>query len=317
MSQQDLFDYVMNTPYNTNPAILKQKIKENSGVSSWNDLKDKPFYTETVQKSETREFTNSLVDAEFAALLYANRQTAQYIIDGVQYTFKNDEQPPMGYGWNLGTANDSDMFVAIVDGDIQIAGNVSITVNYEEETVHKLNAKYLPSAIPKKLSDLENDLWYSKKERFLTLTKEDFVPWNNPDEYTEYLYISSPKLEWLTSANAIAWELSITGADGQSMIFTQDDMPMRVEDGYTDDGSKCVDYVGDAPFWITSGADYKNWDAILSKDEFTVVVPSDIYNEVDAMILKIYRVDEKKIPIEYCDTSEIEDEIVEINGEVI
>lgn len=45
MSQQDLFDYVMNTPYNTNPAILKQKIKENSGVSSWNDLKDKPFYT--------------------------------------------------------------------------------------------------------------------------------------------------------------------------------------------------------------------------------------------------------------------------------
>lgn len=47
MSQQDLFDYVMNTPYNTNPAILKQKIKENSGVSSWNDLKDKPFYEET------------------------------------------------------------------------------------------------------------------------------------------------------------------------------------------------------------------------------------------------------------------------------
>lgn len=46
MSQQDLFDYVMNTPHNTNPAILKQKIKDISGVSSWNDLEDKPFYTE-------------------------------------------------------------------------------------------------------------------------------------------------------------------------------------------------------------------------------------------------------------------------------
>lgn len=43
MSQQDLFDYVMNTPHNTNPAILKQKIKDISGVSSWNDLTDKPF----------------------------------------------------------------------------------------------------------------------------------------------------------------------------------------------------------------------------------------------------------------------------------
>lgn len=47
MSQQDLFDYVMNTPHNTNPAILKQKIKDISGASSWNDLKDKPFYTKT------------------------------------------------------------------------------------------------------------------------------------------------------------------------------------------------------------------------------------------------------------------------------
>ena len=177
--------------------------------------------------------------------------------------------------------------------------------------------KYLPSTIPKKLSDLENDLWYTKNEHFLTLTKADFVPWNNPDEFTEYLYTASPKLEWLTSANAIAWELSVTGADGQSMIFTQDDMQMWVEDGYTDDGVKFADYVGDAPFSIMSGSDYKNWDALLSKDEFTVSVSPDMYDTVDAMILKIYRVDEKKIPIEYCDTSEIEDEIDEINGVVI
>lgn len=49
MIQRELFDYVMNTPHNTNPAILKQKIKEISGASSWNDLKDKPFYEEVTE----------------------------------------------------------------------------------------------------------------------------------------------------------------------------------------------------------------------------------------------------------------------------
>lgn len=41
MSKQDLFDYVMNTPHNTNPTILKQMIDENSGSggqADWNAL---------------------------------------------------------------------------------------------------------------------------------------------------------------------------------------------------------------------------------------------------------------------------------------
>lgn len=41
MGIQKIIDYVMHTPYNTNPAILKQVINDNI---SWNDLKDKPFY---------------------------------------------------------------------------------------------------------------------------------------------------------------------------------------------------------------------------------------------------------------------------------
>lgn len=45
MSSQEIVDYVMNTPHNTNPAILKSMIDTNSssGVTSWNDLTDKPF----------------------------------------------------------------------------------------------------------------------------------------------------------------------------------------------------------------------------------------------------------------------------------
>lgn len=45
MNSQEIVDYVMNTPNNTNPVILKQMIDANStgGVTSWNDLTDKPF----------------------------------------------------------------------------------------------------------------------------------------------------------------------------------------------------------------------------------------------------------------------------------
>lgn len=51
MSQQDILDYVMHTLHNTNPAILKQKIKEISGEAV--------LYTEQElteeQKAQTRE----------------------------------------------------------------------------------------------------------------------------------------------------------------------------------------------------------------------------------------------------------------------
>ena len=46
MNSQEIIDYVMNTSHNTNPIILKQMLDANgsgSGVTSWNDLTDKPF----------------------------------------------------------------------------------------------------------------------------------------------------------------------------------------------------------------------------------------------------------------------------------
>ena len=78
------------------------------------------------------------------------------------------------------------------------------------------------NAIPKKLSDLENDLWYSKKEHFLTLTKNDFVPWDTPDGDTVYQYISSPKLDWLTSVEAIAWEYNVNLGDEHARLLSDD-----------------------------------------------------------------------------------------------
>lgn len=46
MSVKEVYDYVMHTPKNTNPAVLSSMLRH----LSWNDLKDKPFYTEMVEE---------------------------------------------------------------------------------------------------------------------------------------------------------------------------------------------------------------------------------------------------------------------------
>lgn len=168
--------------------------------------------------------------------------------------------------------------------------------------------------IPTKLSEFENDLWYSKREEFLTLTKEDFVPWENPDGDMQYLYISSPKLDWLRNADDIAYELNMV-YEGESVSISSDVVGGVLESDYTDDGLVCRwYYILDAPFEIVSGSDYKNWDEDISKDEFVVnLFDADCITELN---LKIYKVESKKVPIEYCDTTEIERAIDALTEEV-
>lgn len=52
MNKQKVYNYVMNTPHNTNPNVLSSLLNE---PVSWNDLADKPFSDET--KVETIEHT--------------------------------------------------------------------------------------------------------------------------------------------------------------------------------------------------------------------------------------------------------------------
>ena len=168
--------------------------------------------------------------------------------------------------------------------------------------------------IPTKLSELENDLFYSKREEFLTLTKADFIPWAIPAGGIDYLYISSPKLDWLLKTDDIAWELSAV-VDGESVVMNSDNVSTEVRIQRTDDGMQTIEYMGDMPFAIFSGFDYTNWNEFVGKDEF--VVNLVYYDIVDELNLKIYRIESKKVPIEYCDITEIESAIDEINGEVI
>lgn len=43
---QRTIDYVMNTPHNTNPAILRQMLAGMGGSTDWNDITNKPFYAQ-------------------------------------------------------------------------------------------------------------------------------------------------------------------------------------------------------------------------------------------------------------------------------
>ena len=177
--------------------------------------------------------------------------------------------------------------------------------------------KYLPSAIPKKLSDLENDLWYSKKERFLTLTKEDFIPQyilDDNDEPTEeiehYYYKGTPKLDWLKNVNCFDFELAIAGAPE---ILTKANTGNWVYEGPFDLGESFL-FGEDFPLEVVNG-----FNSVEGKPEDAFYVrlwfpPQDI-ESIEFIVL--YKIDEKKIPIGWCDTSEIETEIDEINGEVI
>lgn len=49
MTKKEIVDYVVNTPHNVNRNILGQQLDELQDVS-WNDLKDKPFYSEMVEE---------------------------------------------------------------------------------------------------------------------------------------------------------------------------------------------------------------------------------------------------------------------------
>lgn len=153
-----------------------------------------------------------------------------------------------------------------------------------------------------KLSDFENDLFYKKKELFLELTEKDFVEWEHPNgDFTPWVYTASPKLDWLTSTNAIEYEASgVDAISGEHFSFSSAD-GVWFERIPTTDGDAAVLYYSDW-FEIGSGYDYftspveeQGTFRNLVKDEFTIA----LFFKVSDFNLKIYRVSEKKIPAKF------------------
>lgn len=166
MNNQDVINYVMNTPHNTNPAILNQML--NSRDVSWNDLKDKPFYTETVEEvvMSRIEFKDKAKnyweggDGYIPTPFVLNRH---YIVafDGVEYECvgyedvygnvcigngllvdrETDINSDMPFGVCSGIDADGDWYTSY---STEVYAEHTIEIRQKVEAVHPIDPKYLP-----------------------------------------------------------------------------------------------------------------------------------------------------------------------------
>lgn len=85
MGKQDIIKYVMETPHNTNPKLLKQKIEDNF---TWDELSNKPFYEEKVERVVVNEFKgNPSICDSYGSYPFAMEEVADYVVyfDGARY----------------------------------------------------------------------------------------------------------------------------------------------------------------------------------------------------------------------------------------
>lgn len=143
-------------------------------------------------------------------------------------------------------------------------------------------------------NELKDKPFYMNKTLFVELTKDDFTV-NDQDGYIKYMYRSTPKLDWFTSAESIAFEIEIVDTNGRRYTATQDSIDVYFENDNTDDGYEywcCYSNL----FEMVSGVDLDFYDdEYYYKDEWGVLV-SYAGIEFSEINIKIYRVDVKKIP---------------------
>lgn len=167
--------------------------------------------------------------------------------------------------------------------------------------------------IPTKLSDLENDLFYVKKVPFLTLTKEDFTL-NEGD----LVYVGNPALGWLTSEESISFTITYKTTSGYNYQISSDNNEVEHYTNENVDGDHSIYFD-----WYQY-ADLNNPDTEHNCYGYI----NDIYNRLEddvcdgfsvwlyngedyeEITMEIYRVESKKLPIDYCDLSEFETEIL-------
>lgn len=158
MTKNEIVNYVVETPHNVNKRILGQQLDELQKNVSWNDLKDKPFYTEveTYTIAENLPVTEEVYEGVRGAII-ANEKLFSYG-DKVFITAYGKQ-----YETIAGVNNSGFLSAEVMEDDAPVvalsyshipgqeftaielfkgAGTVTITVVHE--TVHKLDAKYMP-----------------------------------------------------------------------------------------------------------------------------------------------------------------------------
>lgn len=155
MSIQKIVDYVMHTPHNANPAILKQVINDNI---SWNDLKNKPFGTETETFTLLENGRVSSVGANEGnptgfpvERVFAIGDAVNIVWNGKEYTGTvQDFDGDIGVSVYPEDSGEDGIYICIYDDGGQpycvvyshVSGTLSVTVT--REIVHAIDPKYLP-----------------------------------------------------------------------------------------------------------------------------------------------------------------------------
>lgn len=176
-----------------------------------------------------------------------------------------------------------------------------------EDFVERLDA--LQAAMPKKLSDLENDLFYSKRVEKLSLTASDFQIIEQ-DGVTSYIYQCSPKVGWMTSADNFDFEAVYT-VNGETVTLTKDNCDLTMDEHEPEDGLDIIVYAATESenFIVLANGIAPMTEELNDKLTITSM------NMPDTLI--IYGIEAKKIPFSLIDTSEIEAVVDDINGEVV
>ena len=195
-----------------------------------------------------------------------------------------------------------------------------IKVDGEPESSYQLyprNEEFAKRSLPAdgvSWNELKDKPFYLEKTLVVELTKDNFTV-SNQNGYIKYMYRSTPKLDWFTSAESIAFEIEIVDTNGRRYTATQDSIDVYIVKDQTDDNvHEYWDCYSDRTlFNIVSGVDLDLYDDEYNyKDEWGVLVkPVDI--EFSEINIKIYRVDVKKIP-ENCLDAAIGQTAITIGG---
>ena len=163
MSKQKVYNYVMNTPHNTNPNILGSLLDE---PTSWNDLTDKPFYeeVETVTILENQVCVGGTpnmvaVDTVFTSgnaveIIYADNAYKCTAISSGSDTYVGNASLA-GFGDDTG-----EPFFIVIAGENKIgifcAESATVSVYVTRKTVHNLDGKYLYDIVFELEEDYKN-----------------------------------------------------------------------------------------------------------------------------------------------------------------
>ena len=196
-----------------------------------------------------------------------------------------------------------------------------IKVDGEPESSYQLyprNEEFAKRSLSNEIADgiswneLKDKPFYLEKTLFIELTKDDFTI-NDQNGLIKYMYRSTPKLDWLTSAESIAFEIEIIDTNGKRYTATQDSIDVFIENDNTDDyAHEYWSFYSDL-FDIVSGVDLDLYDNEYNyKDEWGILAKYGGI-EFSEINIKIYRVDAKKIP-ENCLDAAIGQTAITIGG---